>query len=310
MTTASTALRTLDINLTDTFNRQRVMYLLRCLAGVVNPQRYRCPSCGARRSDVIGRHKIVTALVRCADCRLLFRVPLDPPSFGDDFYQTDYECLYATDCPTEERLAALMARAFAGSSMDYASRIRVLEALGVTPGQRILDFGASWGYGTWQFARAGYDVTAYEISRPRARYARERLGVCIEDDVNKIEGRFDVFFSSHVLEHLPSPRVALDLAHRYLRPGGLFVAFTPNGSMDCLAADPREYHRYWGSIHPLYLSDEFYIRAFRGQAKVISSASYDGQYDFDRIRRWNRRDDLLMDRSQSELLVAAVHGHR
>ena len=284
----------------------RLKYLRRCVSGVCAPARRGCPSCGDRRCHVIKRRKLITALVRCAGCRLIYRVPLDPPGFGDEYYQGEYQCGFATDCPSPERLDQLLRMQFRGSSMDFTARLEMLRALGVAPGSRILDLGASWGYGTWQFAAAGYDAVGCEIGRDRARYARERLHVRVESDIDRIGGDFDVFFSSHVLEHLPSPTIAFELAARTLKRGGLFLAFTPNGSMRCRDANPVEYHRYWGAIHPLYLDDSYYQSACAGRPTLLCSAPYDGRYDLETIARWNKQRDAILNLEASELCAAVV----
>src|SRR5216683_5822231 len=42
---------------------------------------------------------------------------------------------------------------------------------------RIIDYGSSWGYLTYQLAKAGHDVQGYEISKSRAAYGVKNLGV-------------------------------------------------------------------------------------------------------------------------------------
>ena len=59
----------------------------------------------------------------------------------------------------------LLSTRFAGEEKNYAGYIAVLHALGVAEGARMLDFGCSWGYGSWQLAQAGFAVEAFEISR-------------------------------------------------------------------------------------------------------------------------------------------------
>lgn len=261
-----------------------------------------CPSCGAAQLRIIRRKLLVTALVRCEKCRLLYRIPTDQPHASAAFYEEEYTSGFTTDCPSREELSRMLTEKFVGTPKDFSGRIRFLEALGVSPGARMLDFGASWGYGTWQLREAGFDVEGYEIGASRARYARECVGVQVHDQAEAIRGRFDVFFSCHVLEHLPDPTVAFRMAQEYLRPQGLFVAFTPNGSSAYRNRDERRYHKHWGHVHPVYLDDEFYATAFAEAPKLLSSSPYDPEA----IGRWNRTSDLTMDLSGWELAFAAV----
>ena len=73
-------------------------------------------------------------------------------------------------------------------------------------------------------------MLGYEVSRPRAKYAQEKLGLSVIDELSALDTNYEVFFSSHVLEHVPAPQQVIDLAKRVTQSGGIFVAFTPNGS--------------------------------------------------------------------------------
>lgn len=281
--------------------KQRLTYLMRSLAAIPFPRRYACPSCAQSKYTPVHRKMLVTALVRCDACKLLYRVPTDPPRHNFAFYQKAYTFGYTTDCPAPEQIKALLATGFRDSERDASEKIDVLRALGVTPGARVLDFGASWGYATWQLRAAGFDASGYEISQPRARYAREVLSVPVADAVDALTGPVDVFYSSHVMEHVPSAHAAITLARRLLKPGGLFVSFTPNGSFERLHADPREYHANWGFLHPQFLDEAFYAAAFPGESKLAASSPY----STDDIQRWDHRTDVTMNLRGGELLFVA-----
>jgi SAM-dependent methyltransferase len=126
--------------------------------------------------------------------------------------------------------------------------------------------------------QAGYRVSAFEISRPRARYAHEKLGIDLVADVSEdalspeFYGSYDCFFSAHVLEHVPVPNRVLSLARSMLRSGGLFVAFTPNGCDAFRRVDPRAWHLLWGEVHPNLIDDRFYRTAFAGDPLYLDSS--------------------------------------
>jgi cyclopropane fatty-acyl-phospholipid synthase-like methyltransferase len=67
-----------------------------------------------------------------------------------------------------------------------------LKQLGLGKGPKIFDFGCSWGYGSYQLIKAGFDVISYEISSSRRQFAREKLGLNTIDDV---KSAFDTFAS-------------------------------------------------------------------------------------------------------------------
>jgi 2-polyprenyl-3-methyl-5-hydroxy-6-metoxy-1,4-benzoquinol methylase len=190
------------------------------------------------------------------------------------FYQTEYNQGFTTEMPSDSELQTLLTNCFKGSEKDYSEYIKMLAALGCKPGQCVLDFGCSWGYGSWQLKQAGYKVIGFEISRPRCGYAQEKLGIDAHTEHEDIGGdhTFDIFFSAHVLEHVPSVADTIAFARQKLKPGGLFIAFTPNGSSDFKNAHPSSWCKLWGLVHPNFIDDVYYQRTFPGC--LLASSPY------------------------------------
>ena len=128
-----------------------------------------CPGCGSTRTRLLKRKHLVTALYGCDTCALMFRMPKTSPIEDRLFYQDDYEQGGTTDLPSMLELEELKRASFGPIGRNYSDYIHVLRAIGVRPGHTIYDYGASWGYGSWQFAQAGYRVYSFEIGRARAR---------------------------------------------------------------------------------------------------------------------------------------------
>ncbi len=153
-----------------------------------------CPSCPDQRARLVKR-KYTTALYRCPECELMFRVPKDDPDTAGSFYESEY---------------------------DYAVYISLLEAAGIRPGNEHLRLRLPWGYGSWQLTQAGYDVYSYKIAPTGAQMLSCRM-VSPENP-----GRsFDCFFSAHVLEHLNCPREVWQVACEVLRPDETVVTLCP-----------------------------------------------------------------------------------
>lgn len=235
---------------------------------------FNCPSCGGKAGELLDRKYWVTSFRRCAACGLSFRTPTTTEQENASFYQSEYEEGVTTDLPDPEQLEKLKASNFNGLSTSYAHYIEVLMALGGKSGQRLMDYGSSWGYGSYQLMQAGFDVESFEISRPRAEYARQNLGIKMREVEDLEEAAFDVFFSSHVIEHVPCVEEMFRLAERVLKPGGLFIAFTPNGSASSRQRDPWGWHRNWGCVHPQLLDDVFLRRQHPQRAFVAASNPY------------------------------------
>ena len=120
-----------------------------------------------------------------------------------------------------------------------------LTALGLRPGDRVLDVGTGFGRHAFELARRGYrvvalDVAADELHGTRATFeamiqageidADRVLGV-VRGDATRLpfaDGAFDAVITSEVLEHVPDDAGALAEIMRVLREGGAFAATVPS----------------------------------------------------------------------------------
>lgn len=250
-------------------------YLWRCAIKTLLLQGRDCPSCGGKGGAVIDRKYLVTSLRRCTECDLLFRTPTTSEAENASFYQEEYEESVTTDLPRYDELQRLKLDNFAAISTSYLGYIDVVRALtGFTNG-RVLDYGCSWGYGSFQLRQAGYTVDGFEISKVREAYARNELGVNTLA-LDRLEpNSLDVFLSCHVIEHVPSVASLISLAEMSLRPNGWFIAFTPNGCLSRRNKYPKEWHRNWGGVHPQLIDDVFVHSLGRTKRCVLATHPYD-----------------------------------
>ena len=115
-------------------------------------------------------------------------------------------------------------------------------------------------------------------------------------------GCYDVFFSAHVIEHVPSVSRMLTLGLRLLRPGGLFVAFTPNASPMARQARPGPWSKLWGFVHPQLIDEEYLNEGPLPAAWCAASDPYPQQ----EIRAWRRSGRELRMGVGGEMFFAAV----
>jgi 2-polyprenyl-3-methyl-5-hydroxy-6-metoxy-1,4-benzoquinol methylase len=246
----------------------KASYFLRSLALQASPSAFCCPNCRQRASKILDRKFVITQLRRCKSCKLQFRTPADSEHFSHKFYNFSYVQGDAMNCPSPTELAKLKSENFDNSDRSFSGYVKFLDRHGLARRSRVLDFGCSWGYGSYQFAQAGYETYSYEVAVNRRNYGIAHLGVRHIDDIYEIGPghslyqSFDCFFSAHVLEHVPSPSKIIDIAWNCLKPGGLFVAFTPNGCEQFRKFDPGGWHNMWGEVHPNYIDDVFYNQHF------------------------------------------------
>jgi SAM-dependent methyltransferase len=275
---------------------ERLAYATR---GLVNRliQEKTCPCCRSTNSKPIDR-KFAYTLERCDRCNILFRFPYESAEEMKKYYETAYHQKgLTTQLPNDKELALLLNTNFSGTEKAFSRVIDLLRVLNVPSSARILDYGANWGYGALQLQRAGYLVQAYEISFARASFGR-KLGVHVETNWEKISGDFDVVYSSHVLEHTPNPLETLRQQISHVRHDGFLIAHTPNGSSRRREVDFPSFHKNWGFVHPVLLSDEFVIRNFERHPIFISSSGRDSL-----LKDWNRREPVITDVDGPELLI-------
>jgi 2-polyprenyl-3-methyl-5-hydroxy-6-metoxy-1,4-benzoquinol methylase len=273
-------------------------YLLRSLLRIRSAKI--CPYCKSNRHTQVDSKYILTTLNECAECKLMFRHPIDTVSFNRKFYQEDYEQHdgITTDLPSELELKELLSSNFAGSGKDYSDKIEFLKTLSDKAAPSVVDYGANWGYTSYQLMQAGFKVQSYELSKPRATFGK-KIGVNILTDENQLNSGVDIFFNSHVIEHLPDIKNMFELAKKLLTDDGFFVAYCPNGSADLKLKNPELFHNFWGQVHPNCLSAEFFATVFKDVPYLIGS---DGRSE---ISGWDKNSQQILDVSGNELFVIA-----
>lgn len=277
--------------------RQKIGYFLWAARQRISGIDQSCPGCGSHECQRVRGKYAVTALVECRCCTLRYRVPRDVPESADTFYQKEYSSGFTTDCPGDGELERLKATSFQGSGKDFASYLEVLGAVGVRKGARLLDFGSSWGYGSWQLRKHGFEVFSYEVSKPRARFAKAKLGCNTVTSVAEVAGTIQCFFSAHVIEHLPNPDIFWEAVRTALTRDGVVVGFCPNGDPAREEVIGRKrYDKLWGGVHPLCITPG-YLRFAAGR-QGFDLAVYSSPYNLEAVRL-NKPDCSLVG---SELL--------
>ena len=257
---------------------QKIIYLLTSFKKYLLNNGFNCPGCNHKFSILIERKYFITCLRKCNKCNLLFRTPTVTSSENNKFYQENYSQGYTTDCPNNDLLKKMIENDFKGTDRDYSRFLEIFKTLKFsdTNDIRLFDYGCSWGYGSYQMKKY-FNVSSYEISKPRAKYAKEKLNIDVLDDVSLknlpiSDHRFDVFFMSHVLEHLPNPTETIKFGLSIIKNGGYLISFTPNGSLMNKKVNPK-WSQQWGLVHSNFIDEEYYKTIFKNCKYYISSHS-------------------------------------
>jgi 2-polyprenyl-3-methyl-5-hydroxy-6-metoxy-1,4-benzoquinol methylase len=281
--------------------KQKINYLLDSTLRFFEQKK--CPHCKSTNCTKIDQKYFVTQLLQCNNCNFRFRHPYDSINTNKDFYQKEYfeDDVMTTDMPTNEQLEDMKSNNFDIDNDKSIKRLLPLFDI-VTSNNRnakIVDYGASWGYMSYQFKLAGYDVQSFEISKPRGNYGNKNLGLNIVSNIEELKGGVDIFFSSHVIEHVPSITEMLNVAKGVLKKGGFFICLCPNGSDEFRKLDPQAFHLAWGKVHPNYLDEKFFSKLFEENNYYIGATPI----NLEKINNWNSEGQCIDKLESIELLT-------
>jgi cyclopropane-fatty-acyl-phospholipid synthase len=209
-------------------------------------------------------------------------------TFLDRRHRCYTEGVFARD---DEPLEEAMTR-----KMDLA-----LDAIGVEPGDRVLEVGGGWGAFAEHAARRGIEVTTTTLSVESERFLTELFtteGLPVRVVRQHIFGftaerPYDAIVNMGVTEHLPDYRTTLRKYAELLRPGGTVY-------LDALAMRRKhgastfmKRYIYPGNSAPLLLHQ--YLRHVAHSPFELLSVDNDRHNYFLTCREWARRLDAARD---------------
>ena len=165
---------------------------------------------------------------------------------------------------------------------------------------KIIDYGSNWGYVSFQFKEAGFETQSFEISKRMSEKGQELLGLEITSSVTDLTSGNNVFFTSHVIEHLSDINILLATAKQLLTDDGYFIAYSPNGSADYKRKNPETFHKLWGMVHPNFMNEKFYCNVFKEHPYLITSSPYP---DMNLFENWDGYSQVVDRTDGEELLV-------
>ncbi len=188
-----------------------------------------CDLCGASEAaHLLDSERLDGPLVRCRHCGLVY-----VGTRTADFTFTSADG--ARSGALADRVAALGLVRHDVEDCERPNRIaadreRLTRLRRHVPAGRLLDVGAATGTFLEVAHEAFADARGIEpdpTTSAQARAAGLEVATGTLNDVAKPDGGFNAITMLHVIEHLNSPRRALERAHELLAPGGAILIETP-----------------------------------------------------------------------------------
>jgi SAM-dependent methyltransferase len=179
-------------------------------------------ACGAMEREFLFSQKGWT-VYKCSSCGLGVLNPMPSQEELDALYQDAYFVGHYDDGLSPGTVAM---RKRLSQERHRIKFIRPYKKAG-----RILDIGCGRGYFLMACRERGFEVQGFDVSEDGAAYVRETLGIPVKTGMMETafeDDSFDVITMWHSLEHTSDPAKYLELAGRWLRPGGVLVVDVPN----------------------------------------------------------------------------------
>lgn len=185
-----------------------------------------CDLCGGTRFEVICRldrrgRQLDTVL--CSQCGLVGHAVVPTEAELDHYYAAHYRKEYHGERqPSHRRVLRAWLK-----GQRILSQLRPF----LQSGSRIFEVGAGLGCTVKVFDLAGHDASGLEPGNDFQDYSARQLRAKVHHGTLRdfrTPEPFDMVLFIHVLEHLPSPRQALNAIHRLLKPGGKLYLECPS----------------------------------------------------------------------------------
>lgn len=233
---------------------------------------------GYRPKNKIG---ITTTIMKCKSCNLIYSNPLPIPNNIQDHYGVLPETYWNEDYFIVDP----------NYSKDLIDQLKAHLDFGKN--LKSIDIGAGIGKGMIALKNAGFDAFGIEPSEQFYERAIHKMGVqkdkiqclMIENAVFEND-QFDFVNFSAVLEHLYDPSGAIEIAMKWLKPGGIIKIAVPSSSWLVGKLINASYrlrgYDFVGNVSPMHSPFhlyEFSLKSFQENAKRNNFSILDAKYE-------------------------------
>lgn len=233
----------------------------------------RCNICGSNKFTklytlqdyLLERPDILTTLVRCDNCGLIYQNPRPSPSEMDQHYPDEYE---PYETLTNLRRSWLLRKA-----IEYGLAKRAKFVTKHRRNGRLLDIGCASGtFLSVMRSQGKWELYGVEPNARVASVATQNTGAVVFvgtlTDARFSEQYFDVVTMWDVLEHVYNPQTTLDEIFQILKPGGVLIIRVPNGA----SLQAKIFGKFWAGLDaPRHL----YVFSFQSLSTMLSKSGFE-----------------------------------
>ncbi|MDB5407592.1 MAG: Methyltransferase type 12 [Rhodospirillales bacterium] len=215
-------------------------------AAAASEIRNACPACGTGENEFF-MNRNDCDLYKCTSCRTIYMFPFLDTGAAEDLYADSYEnATTGYFAKVDKKLRR--------------SRARVRRLQRYTSSGRFLDVGCNGGFVVEAATEAGFDAHGLDIDPVSIAYARQHypensffLGV-VERYVDNNPGKFDLIYSSEVIEHVGNVKSFVKSIAELMAPGGVLYLTTPDISHWRTPRDLTKWDAFGPPAHCTYFN--------------------------------------------------------
>lgn len=163
---------------------------------------------------------------------------------GNDLYERMLDKRMTYTCGYWKNIAGSGDPAYLDNAQE-AKLDLTCRKIGLEPGMRVLDIGCGWGsFAKFAAERYGAEVVGVTVSKEQVALGQKMCaGLPVElrlQDYREVTGEFDRVVSLGMFEHVgyKNYRTYMEVVHRVLKDGGLFLLHTIGGNKSVRSTDP------------------------------------------------------------------------
>lgn len=208
---------------------------------------YNCICCGNESFSI--PYDYIFRVIECSSCKYGIVDPIPNSEELDALYNSkEYfasHMSYDYDVLKDEEILRL-------EKEVYDLHIKHLKPF-LGQGKSILEIGPGGGFTLSAFRKAGYNVKGVETSVSSYRFAKEKMGLDVENlplEKFTTKDAFDVVMLNHVLEHFIDIHLAMTLLSSLVKKDGLLYVRVPDHD----SYDRKSFGKNWPAYLPFHIS--------------------------------------------------------